>query len=231
MPALPVAPADPAPGPAPSPGAPALPAAPAVLPLSPVPTTGLWRSEDPQAWRALLGPWRVDPGAGDPCTGALAAGLQCYRTDRLTLEGLMALGRPGIVLLRQGTASGAALVTGVDAEAVTLQTADGPWRVRRDDFARAWRGDFATVWRLPPGQRGRLTDGRTGAAGDWLDQQLVALQARQAIPATARTTAERLEAFQRSQGIDARGPAGPITFMQLNRAAGVDEPRLTGTAR
>lgn len=231
LPAQPVAPADPAPGPAPSPGAPALPAAPAVLPLSPVPTTGLWRSEDPQAWRALLGPWRVDPGAGDPCTGALAAGLQCYRTDRLTLEGLMALGRPGIVLLRQGTASGAALVTGVDAEAVTLQTADGPWRVRRDDFARAWRGDFATVWRLPPGQRGRLTDGRTGAAGDWLDQQLVALQARQAIPATARTTAERLEAFQRSQGIDARGPAGPITFMQLNRAAGVDEPRLTGTAR
>lgn len=230
-PALPAAPADPTPGAPASPPPPPASAPTVAAPLAPLPTTGLWRTEDPQAWRALLGPWRVDPGAGDPCAGALAAGLQCYRTDRLTVEGLVALGRPGIVILRHGTTTGSALVTGVDGDAVMLQTADGPWRVRRDDFARAWRGEFATVWRLPPGQRGRLTDGRTGAAGDWLNQQLVALQARQEIPATARTTAERLQAFQRSQGIDAAGPAGPITFMQLNRASGVDEPRLAGTAR
>jgi general secretion pathway protein A len=36
----------------------------------------------------------------------------------------------------------------------------------------------------------------------------------------------RVSAFQLSQGLKPDGLAGPTTFMQLNRATGVDEPRL-----
>ena len=41
-----------------------------------------------------------------------------------------------------------------------------------------------------------------------------------------RRCAPQLRAFQLAQGLPADGMPGPMTFMQLNRAAGVDEPRL-----
>ena len=36
----------------------------------------------------------------------------------------------------------------------------------------------------------------------------------------------RVRAFQRAQGLPADGSPGPLTIMQLNRASGIDEPRL-----
>ena len=38
----------------------------------------------------------------------------------------------------------------------------------------------------------------------------------------------RVARFQAAHGLTAAGRAGPTTFMQLNRATGVDEPRLGG---
>ena len=38
--------------------------------------------------------------------------------------------------------------------------------------------------------------------------------------------AERVRGFQITQGLPADGRAGAMTVMRLNRAAGVDEPRL-----
>ena len=36
----------------------------------------------------------------------------------------------------------------------------------------------------------------------------------------------RIQAFQLAQGLRADGLPGPMTLMQLNRALGIDEPRL-----
>jgi general secretion pathway protein A len=36
----------------------------------------------------------------------------------------------------------------------------------------------------------------------------------------------KLRTFQLAQGLDGDGQPGPMTLMQLNRAAGIDEPRL-----
>jgi general secretion pathway protein A len=36
----------------------------------------------------------------------------------------------------------------------------------------------------------------------------------------------QVRSFQRAQGLPADGLPGPLTLMQLNRASGVDEPRL-----
>ena len=100
------------------------------------------------------------------------------------------------------------------------------WRVPLTELADAWRGDYATLWRLPPGHTGRLADGRDGPAGRWLGERIAALQASGRVPVSGQDLAARLLAFQRAQGIDAGGPAGPVTFMQINLASGVDEPRL-----
>jgi general secretion pathway protein A len=46
---------------------------------------------------------------------------------------------------------------------------------------------------------------------------------KQAVDAALRS---KVQSFQVAQGLKPDGLAGPITLMQLNRATGVDEPRL-----
>ena len=41
---------------------------------------------------------------------------------------------------------------------------------------------------------------------------------------------QRLEAFQRAQGLRADGVPGPLTLMQLGRLAGLPDPRLNPSA-
>ena len=92
-----------------------------------------------------------------------------------------------------------------------------------------WRGEFRTLWRAPSGFSGRI-DGREGGSTlAWLGAQLAALDG--AAPSAGRPILDaalqsRVLAFQLAQGLPADGWPGPMTFMQLNRVAGIDEPRL-----
>ena len=45
------------------------------------------------------------------------------------------------------------------------------------------------------------------------------------VPFDAKLRAD-LRAFQLAQGLPADGRPGPLTYMQLNRAGGLEEPRL-----
>jgi general secretion pathway protein A len=180
-----------------------------------------------EAWRELGPLWGQTLHGADPCEEALGTGLQCYRTTRMTLHGLRQLDRPGILNLRlPDGASGRLLLTALDEDSAVVARGERRWRVPLGELADAWQGDYATLWRLPPGQSGRLADGRDGPAGRWLNERIVALQAAGSVPASGVGLAARLAAFQRSRGIEAGGPAGPVTFMQINLASGVDEPRL-----
>jgi general secretion pathway protein A len=191
------------------------------------PNFGALIDNEPAAWRELGPLWGHALSSGDPCTSAQQNQLQCYRTDRMTLNGLRQLNRPGILLLRtQGQGAGRVLVTEMTADSVTLQSGEQRWRLPLTALADLWRGEFATLWRMPPGQTGRLVDGRDGPAAQWLGDRIAALQADGRIPPSERDLDARVKAFQRSQGVDAVGVAGPITFMQVNLASGVDEPRL-----
>ena len=97
-------------------------------------------------------------------------------------------------------------------------------------LADIWRGEYSTLWRQPPGQTGRLSNGNTGPAAAWATQQLDRLQAQGELPASAASFDQKVRAFQTANGLDAEGIAGPITFMLINRAAGVAEPRLGAPA-
>jgi general secretion pathway protein A len=191
----------------------------------PPPGSALWRSEA-AALRALGGVWASPLSGADPCASAQAQGLQCFRISRMTLHGLRQMDRPAVLWLRRPGHNGWALLRAMGPETATLSTAEGRWRLPLTALADIWRGDYATLWRTPPGQQGRLTAGHSGPAADWLSQQLQQLQAQGQIDANARDFAERIRAFQHSQGLDGDGLAGPITFMLVNRASGVAEPRL-----
>ncbi|WP_382326785.1 ExeA family protein [Hydrogenophaga sp. UC242_50] len=222
--------------PAPTPGAaapadtpaPAPVAAPRPDPLPGPPEASALLKNETEAWRELGPLWGQPLASGEPCTAAQQAQLQCYRTDRMTLNGLRQLDRPGIITLRQaGQGSGLALVTALTNDTATLQAGDQRWRMPLSALAESWRGDFATLWRTPPGQTTRLVDGRTGPAADWLGERIAGLQTAGKVPPSAHQLSARIQAFQRANGIDAAGLAGPITFMQVNLASGVDEPRLS----
>ncbi len=212
-----------------SPDAPqAVAAAPAQPPVIPIGTPALSEllSSENVAWRELGQVWGRALTSDDPCAEAQDQELQCYRIGRMTVHGLRQLDRPGILTLREGGSTAWALLTAADQNSVTLHAGDRAWRMPLADLDGRWRGEYATLWRTPPGQQGRLSDGSKGLAGEWLQQRLKALQAAGKVPPSANTLKSRVQAFQRASGIDADGLAGPMTFMQINRATDVEEPRL-----
>ena len=100
-------------------------------------------------------------------------------------------------------------------------------------LAAVWRGDFATLWKAPADYRAMLQMGSVGSGVRQLAVQLAALQGQPppAVPPNGVTVFDaamkaKVDAFQVSQGLSPDGVVGPTTFMQLNRATGVDEPRL-----
>jgi len=171
------------------------------------------------AWRALGAGWQLALGDGDPCEAAARQQVLCFRSST-GLAQVRELGRPGILTLRDAQDKPAyALLSALDEQTATLQGATGPQTVTLQTLASLWRGDFATFWRVPPGYREPPADAGSGPLADWMASRLPATAA--GLPLKARVTA-----FQVAHGLKPDGLAGPMTLMQINRASGVDEPRL-----
>ncbi|MEO7245443.1 MAG: AAA family ATPase [Rubrivivax sp.] len=192
--------------------------------------SSLW-PDDAGAWRALGAAWQQPAGADvpDPCRGFAEAGVACHQRE-LTLAQVRQLDRPGwLTLQADGGRAGRALLTGLGPQDATLQLPDGPVRVSLATLATLWQGDYATLWRTPPGWAGDAGALRgDGPLARWLLAQLGAYQAG-ALPLDVPLRV-RVEAFQRAQGLQPDGMAGPLTLMQLNRALGIDEPHLVASA-
>jgi general secretion pathway protein A len=194
--------------------------------IGPPPFADLMQSEN-AALRELGPLWGQSLPDADPCARAEREQLQCFRISRMTLNGLRQLDRPAALTLRlPGQERGWVLLTAMTSDTATLQVGTQRWLMPITALADIWRGEYTTLWRQPPGQSGRLGNGNSGPAAVWATQQLDRLQARGDLPASANSFDQKVRAFQQAKGLDAEGIAGPMTFMLINLAAGVAEPRL-----
>jgi general secretion pathway protein A len=181
------------------------------------------------AWRELAQAWKLPVAGEDPCASLAREKVQCF-TRRLSLATIRQLGRPGIVTLdAEGGQPSYAILTALSDQAATLRAAGTEQTVTLAALAQRWNGDFSTLWRAPAGYGDRLRDGQGGPAVEWVAAGLASAQGA-ALPRAGATLDTRLRAqlraFQLAQGLPADGRPGPLTYMQLNRASGVDEPRL-----
>ena len=192
----------------------------------------LIRSEK-EAWRELAPVWNLAVGDGEPCQVAQRSDVLCFKSSS-SLALIRQLGRPGILTLRSADETsdgkpGYALLIGLTPQTATLRMQGVSHTVSLESLAKTWRGEFATLWKAPAGYREKLVEGNTGPVVDWLAARLAKLQ-NEPVPTEKRAFNAALKAkvyaFQFAQELKPDGVAGPETFMLLNRATGVDEPRL-----
>ncbi|WP_374668790.1 AAA family ATPase [Ramlibacter sp.] len=207
------------------------PVASATVAVAPEPPPKPVLLRDPQeAWRELAQAWGLSPPAGtDPCAWLARERVQCFSRN-LPLAMIRQLGRPGIVTLDAGTGQPSyAVLTRLTDQSVTLQAAGTEQTVTWAALGERWQGDFATLWRAPADWQDRFADGQGGPTVRWVAHQLAKARDQRPPPGqpvlNAALRAE-VRAFQVAQGLPADGYPGPLTVMQLNRATGVDEPRL-----
>lgn len=175
-------------------------------------------TNEAEAWRALAARWQLDLPPGDPCAAAAKQQLACFRGSAGFAQ-LRELNRPGLLTLRDADGRPRWLVlTALDADGATLAAGGVELTVAPTALTGLWRGEYATLWRTPPGWRDPPAEVPAPPLAAWLSQHL---------PGTAEQPLRaRLNAFQVAQGLKPDGVAGPLTLMQLNRAAGVEEPPL-----
>ena len=192
-------------------------------------------ASDAGAWQALASAWGASvPAGADACATLPRDGLRCYRNRRAGLNLVRQLDRPVLLALYasdEAEAPVSVLLRGLDSDTAWLEGGGRTLKLPVAELAQAWRGDIATLWRAPAGmpERGDIAESPAGAA--WLDQRLASKAAggTGAAPAKPMTPAlrqSRIHRFQLAQGVTPDGRAGPLTLMLLNRATGVNEPRL-----
>jgi general secretion pathway protein A len=178
------------------------------------------------AWRELAQSWGANFADGEPCLLAVRQRLQCFRGSG-SLASLRQLDRPAILTLRgENDEPLYAVMTGLGPQSAVLQTASARRSVSLLTLAQMWRGEFATLWRAPEGYRASAGEDGGNAASQWVATRLTALQGSPRTPEAEVPLKSRISAFQMTQGLKPDGLAGPMTYMQLNRVSGVDEPKL-----
>ena len=195
-----------------------------------------WKSlgvDEKSAWRELARMWSQAPGEADPCTAAAKQQVRCFKFAS-TLAMVRSLDRPGFMSLHDDAGRTTTVVlVGLGADTATLRVDGRAQKVSLAALTKVWQGEFGTLWRMPPGYATAIAEGASGPLVDRLATQL-AMLAGEPAPATRQTMDAALRTkvarFQTAHGLNAVGKAGPTTFMQLNRATGVDEPRLDTAA-
>ena len=229
----PLPPAAPVPVAEPAPTAPvaAAPAAPSPVTLD---AAGLARAlptlerNEGAAWQALAPRWGLEPATdalADPCPRWAQQNVQCFKSSRTSLAQIRLLDRPGVLTLVDANGRNSFVtLTGLTSSHAEVELNGVPHQVPLDVLAGVWRGDFATLWRSAPGYPGPRGVASSAPVAEWLSAQLASLPGTDG-PADGALK-PRLYRFQLAQGLAPDGRAGPMTFMQLNRALGIDEPRL-----
>ena len=181
--------------------------------------------------RLLLTLWGLnlkELGPGAPCDQLPTYGLRCER-DRGTWRQLYALNRPALLRVRlqpgQGREAKYLVLTGLDAENVTLRDWEGSHQMPRAELKGLLSGSYTLVWQPPPVGGAAISAASSGEPVRWLRTLL------SKVPELGVTDTESgifdaavgaaLRRFQVKYGLNPDGIAGPKTLIQLNNAVGM----------
>jgi general secretion pathway protein A len=169
-----------------------------------------------------------------PCEGAARASLRCYWSSRGFGE-IRAIDRPVAIRLEdQRKRSYYVLLTDLRDTDATLHAGDISQNVDLAVLSRYFHGEFVTLWRIPPGFDGPAKPGDRGPAVDWLAQRMARINGTEAPPAGTpfgQNMIRQVSQFQQAHGLHVDGIVGPVTAIHINRAAGIEEPRLGASPR
>jgi general secretion pathway protein A len=185
--------------------------------------------DDKVLYREMAQMWGVTLPEGEPCTVAVEKKLHCYKSARGLVE-IRQLDRPAVLALADSEGKPFyALLTGMNNASATLRIGGLSYSVGVIALGGHFLGDFTTFRGAPANFRERVNVGDRGDDVDWIATQLAKLNGVKGPEAGQpfdKSMARQVRDFQLAQGLRADGVVGPRTFMLLNNAAGVNEPRL-----
>lgn len=181
------------------------------------------------AFAALARLWGKTLAGPDPCQNAPKKNLRCYSGSGGWDE-IRELRRPALLALNDASRGAYyALLLGLDADTARLQI-DGDIRtVALADLKPHFNGEFITLWSMPRRFRDEVLHGDRGSDVDWIGSQLASLNHSTRPRENAAFEQEldkQVRQFQSARKLKVDGLVGPRTYMHLNQATGVNEPRL-----
>ena len=189
------------------------------------------------AFQELAQLWGKALGGPDPCQNAPKKNLRCYSGSG-GWEEIRELGRPALLALndaKHGAYYG--LLLGLNGEQASVRI-DGVTRLLPLASLQAqFGGEFTTLFAIPRRFRDEVLADDRGSDVDWIAQQLAQLNHKPKPRENAPFDAELsrwVRQFQSERKLKVDGLVGPKTFMHLNQAVGINEPRLqdiTASAR
>jgi general secretion pathway protein A len=197
--------------------------------------SGIGLESKADAYRQLAQMWGTAlPDGAEPCPAARAYHLRCYAGSGGLAE-LRQLDRPALLTLRdRAKRTYQVLLTGLSDTDATLRVDGASQTISMMALMRYFQGDFVTLWRAPQLYRNRVEYGDQGPEVDWIAVQLAKINGDKTSGKNRpfdEKMLQRVREFQLAQGLKVDGLVGPVTFMHLNRVAGLEEPRLkTGRA-
>ncbi|MDG0968861.1 MAG: AAA family ATPase [Porticoccaceae bacterium] len=158
-------------------------------------------------------------------------GLTAQRIESATLDEVLDLNRPGVVMIQQPDGRlESHLLVAINAESVTLLSKGKSRRVEHVSFNQQWTGNFLFLWRSPD-MFELLRKGDVNKEGlSWLQTKFSQLDGsfERLITGGRFTDAvhKQVIVFQREQAINADGIVGKKTIMRLNQLTNAKIPRL-----
>lgn len=175
------------------------------------------------AWTVLYRLWGVQAsvlGDEQACAQAPGVGLRCLQGGG-SWTVLTRLDRPAIVLLNtdDGRRVPVVLLELLGAD-VRVDVDNKEMVVPVSELQQAWLGHYRILWKTPPKGSPVLRPGERGSDVAWLRERIQKVTGMTAISPNPAFYDEGLkelvEQFQRDQGLQADGIAGPHTLIHLN---------------
>jgi len=185
------------------------------------------------AFKAVFATWNIayEPSRdGSACDFAKEHQLQCLR-QRDNLAQMRSLNRPAVLTVSNENGEKAfAAITTLKGTTAIIQAGTSAYEIPLSQLMLQSHNDFTILWRAPDGYTGPVRPGHQGKLVQLLAKQCTAAQNQQWIGAP-RTKydeglKEQVKSFQRSQGLNPDGVAGPITWIHINSQVQTNMPTL-----